>query len=70
LVPLLPYLVGLPVLTATLAITAVALVTGGMIVGRLTGRPLLRSGLRQLALGGLAIGVTFGVGSLIGGHAA
>jgi len=70
LVPLLPYLVGLPVLTATLAITAVALVTGGMIVGRLTGRPLLRSGLRQLALGGLAIGVTFGVGSLIGGHVA
>jgi VIT1/CCC1 family predicted Fe2+/Mn2+ transporter len=47
----------------------VALITGGMIVGKLTGRPLLRSGLRQLALGGLAIGVTFGVGSLIGGHA-
>ena len=34
LVPLLPYLVGLPVLTASLGITAVALVTGGMIVGR------------------------------------
>jgi VIT1/CCC1 family predicted Fe2+/Mn2+ transporter len=48
----------------------VALITGGMMVGRLTGRPLLRSGLRQLALGGLAIAVTFGVGSLIGGHAA
>jgi VIT1/CCC1 family predicted Fe2+/Mn2+ transporter len=68
LVPLLPYLVGLPVLTATLGITAVALVTGGMIVGRLTGRSLLRSGLRQLALGGLAIGVTFAVGSLLSGH--
>jgi len=66
LVPLLPYLVGLPVLTATLAITAVALITGGMIVGRLTGRSVVRSGLRQLALGGLAIGVTFAVGSLIG----
>jgi len=39
-----------------------------MIVGRLTGRPLLRSGLRQLALGGLAIAMTFTVGSLIGGH--
>ena len=59
LVPLLPYLIGLPVLTATLGITAVALVTGGMIVGQLTGRSVLRSGLRQLALGALAIGVTF-----------
>ena len=67
LVPLLPYLIGLPMLTATLGITAVALVTGGMIVGRLTGRSVLRSGLRQLALGALAIGVTFAVGYLIGG---
>ncbi len=44
-----------------------ALLTGGMVVGRLTGRPLLRSGLRQLALGALAVGVTFAVGRLIGG---
>jgi len=70
LVPLLPYLLGLPVLGATLGITAVALVAGGMTVGRLTGRPLVRSGLRQLALGALAIGVTFAVGSLIGSHGA
>ena len=68
LVPLLPYLVGLSALADALGITAVALVVGGMAVGRLTGRPLLRSGLRQLALGGVAIGVTFVVGSLIGGH--
>jgi len=68
LVPLLPYLLGLPKLAATLVITAVALVAGGMVVGRLTGRPALRSGLRQLLLGGLAIAVTFGIGSLIGGH--
>jgi vacuolar iron transporter family protein len=69
LMPLLPYLAGLPSLAATLAITAVALIAGGMWVGRLTGRPVLRSGLRQLALGALAIGVTFGVGYLIGGRA-
>jgi VIT1/CCC1 family predicted Fe2+/Mn2+ transporter len=68
LVPLLPYLAGVTALVATLAITAVALTTGGIIVGRLTGRPLLRSGVRQLVLGGLAIAVTFGVGSLVGGH--
>jgi vacuolar iron transporter family protein len=66
LIPLLPYLAGLPVLGATLGIAAVALLGGGMAVGRLTGRPLLRSGLRQLALGGVAIAVTFAVGSLIG----
>jgi vacuolar iron transporter family protein len=70
LVPLLPYLVGLHYLAATLAVTAVALTAGGIIVGRLTGRPLLASGLRQLALGALAIAVTYGVGSLIGGHGA
>ena len=48
-------------------ITAVALVTGGMVVGRLTGRPVLRSGMRQFLLGGMAIAVTYGIGSLIGG---
>jgi VIT1/CCC1 family predicted Fe2+/Mn2+ transporter len=69
LAPLLPYLAGLPVLAAALGITVVALVAGGMVVGRLTGRPLLRSGLRQLILGGVAVGVTFAVGSLIGSHA-
>jgi vacuolar iron transporter family protein len=67
-VPLLPYLLGLANLGATLGLTAVALATGGTVVGRLTGRPLLRSGARQLLLGALAIGVTFAVGSLIGGH--
>jgi len=66
LIPLLPYLVGLPVLAATLGVAAVALLGGGMAVGRLTGRPLLRSGLRQLVLGGMAVAVTFAVGTLIG----
>ncbi len=70
LVPLLPYLLGLPVLAATLGVTAAALLAGGIVVGRLTGRPVLLSGLRQLALGGLAVGVTYAVGSLIGSHTA
>ena len=52
---------------AALGVAAVALLTGGMVVGRLTGRPLLASGLRQLALGALGVGVTFAVGSFIGG---
>ncbi|MGW4526380.1 hypothetical protein [Amycolatopsis sp. NPDC004378] len=46
------------------------LLAGGMTVGKLTGRPLLRSGLRQLVLGGLAVAVTFGIGQLIGAPAA
>ena len=67
LLPLLPYLVGVPDLLASRwRITAVALVVGGMVVGRLTGRPLLRSGLRQLLLGAVAVVVTFSVGRLIG----
>ena len=67
LIPLLPYLAGLSVLGVALGIAAVALLTGGMVVGRLTGRPVVRSGLRQLVLGGVAVAVTFAVGSLIGG---
>ena len=70
LVPLFPYLIGASVLWASRALTAVALVSGGMVVGRLTGRPVLRSGLRQLALGALAVAATFGVGHLIGAHGA
>jgi VIT1/CCC1 family predicted Fe2+/Mn2+ transporter len=66
LLPLLPYLAGLHVLGAALGVAAVTLTAGGMFVGKLTGRPVLRSGLRQLLLGALAIGVTYGVGSLIG----
>ena len=71
LIPLLPYLFGLSVLAAALGITGVALLIGGMVVGRLTGRPVIRSGLRQLALGSVAVAVTYAVGSLIGsGHVA
>jgi VIT1/CCC1 family predicted Fe2+/Mn2+ transporter len=65
-VPLLPYLLGASVLWITLVLTAAALTSGGMVVGRLTGRPVLRTGLRQLSFGALAIGVTFLVGHLIG----
>ena len=68
LVPLFPYLVGASALWVSLVLTAIALTGGGMVVGRLTGRPVLRSGLRQLLLGGTAIAVTFGVGHLIGAH--
>jgi VIT1/CCC1 family predicted Fe2+/Mn2+ transporter len=71
LIPLLPYLAGVSgtdtALGTALAVAAAALLAGGMVVGRLTGRPLLRSGLRQLGLGAIAVAVTFAVGRLIGG---
>jgi vacuolar iron transporter family protein len=69
LIPLLPYLFGAHSLAISLGLTAAALAAGGMAVGRITGRPLLRSGLRQVALGGLAVAVTYGVGALIGAQA-
>lgn len=66
LLPLLPYLLGAPSLMVSMLITALALVVGGMVVGSLTGRPLVRAGVRQLLLGALAIMVTFAVGRVIG----
>jgi vacuolar iron transporter family protein len=68
LIPLLPYLAGLNVLAVALGIAAVTLLAGGMFLGRLTGRSVLSSGLRQLAFGAVAIGVTYGVGTLIGSN--
>jgi vacuolar iron transporter family protein len=65
--PLLPYLAGTGSLGLSLLIAGVALLTGGAVVGRITGRPLLRSGVRQLLLGALAVAVTFGIGHLLGG---
>ncbi len=70
LLPLLPYLIGAPSLISSLAIVGVALVVGGIVVGRLTGRPLLLSGARQLVLGAIAVAVTFAIGQLIGSPAA
>jgi VIT1/CCC1 family predicted Fe2+/Mn2+ transporter len=64
--PLLPYLAGAKTLAYSLVLAGLALLIGGMGVGRLTGRSSLRSGLRQLALGALAVAVTFAVGRLIG----
>lgn len=66
LLPLLPYLLGMASLLVSMIITAVALTAGGAVVGKLTGRSLVKSGLRQLLLGAFAVAVTFAVGRLIG----
>jgi VIT1/CCC1 family predicted Fe2+/Mn2+ transporter len=65
-VPLLPYLAGADALWVALGLGAAGLFGAGALVSRFTARGWLRNGLRQLALGALAAGVTFCVGWLIG----
>lgn len=66
LLPLLPYLLGLASLPIALSVSGVALFAGGLTVGKLTGRRLIWSGVRQFLLGGLAVAVTFAIGQAIG----
>ena len=66
LVPLLPLLLGSRSLALVLGIVAVALFLGGEAVGRVTGRRAFVSGVRQLALGTLAVGVAYGIGRVAG----
>ncbi len=68
-IPLLPYLVSRPSLAAALGLAAVAAFTGGGIVSRLTDRPFLRGGLRQLLLAAVAAGLTYLIGHLAGAMA-
>jgi VIT1/CCC1 family predicted Fe2+/Mn2+ transporter len=68
-VVVLPYLVGsgTAALFAAIGLAAAALLAVGAGIGALNGRSALRSGARQLLVGGIAAAVTFGVGHLIGG---
>jgi VIT1/CCC1 family predicted Fe2+/Mn2+ transporter len=66
LIPLLPYLLGADLLWLALALAAVAAVTGGGIVARLTDRPFWRGALRQLVLGVFAAGITYLIGIGVG----
>ncbi|WP_030245310.1 VIT1/CCC1 transporter family protein [Streptomyces sp. NRRL S-350] len=68
LLPLLPYLLGATTLLPALALAAAGLFLCGAVVARVTARSWWFSGLRQLVLGGAAAGVTYLLGSLIGGH--
>lgn len=67
-IPLVPYLVLAEGLAfgVSLLVSLAALFLLGLGISRLTGRSPLRTGVRQLLLGGVAALVTFGVGSLIG----
>ena len=67
-VPLVPYLLlgGTMAFALSIAGTLAALFLVSLGVSRLTHRQPVRSGLRQAALGLLAAGVTYGVGTLLG----
>jgi vacuolar iron transporter family protein len=66
--PVAPYfaLAGMPALLASLAASGVALLLIGAGTALFTGRGAVFSGMRQLAVGLAAAGVTFGIGKLIG----
>lgn len=67
LIPVLPWLVGLegtPAVLAALGAVGLALLATGAVVGLISGAPPLARALRQLAIGGGAAAVTWGLGSL------
>jgi len=68
MLPLLPYLLGATSLVPALLLALAGLFGCGAVVSRVTARSWWFSGLRQLALGSAAAGVTFLLGQLIGGH--
>jgi VIT1/CCC1 family predicted Fe2+/Mn2+ transporter len=67
-VPILPFLVtrGNAAAVSSIAVSALALFAIGAAITLFTGKPVWRSGGRQLLLGLAAAGVTFGLGKLIG----
>jgi VIT1/CCC1 family predicted Fe2+/Mn2+ transporter len=67
-VPLIPYLLasGATAFIASLGASSLALLALGYGISRLTHRSPLFSAIRQLMLGALAAGVTYGAGSLLG----
>jgi VIT1/CCC1 family predicted Fe2+/Mn2+ transporter len=64
LIPLLSYLFGFRSLVLALGAGGAGLFAAGVIVAHFTGRSWWLNGLRQLALGALAAGVTYLIGSL------
>ena len=68
LLPLAPFVLmsGARTLPVAVGVTAIALFAVGALLSLFTGRSALRSGVRMLALGGLAGAVTFVVGRLAG----
>lgn len=67
LLPVLPYLLGATSLWPAVLLALAGLFACGAVVSRVTARSWWYSGLRQLLLGGAAAGVTYVLGTWIGG---
>jgi len=67
IVPLVPYLLGAQSLLPAIVVAALGLFGAGSLVARVTSRPWWFTGLRQLLFGMAAAGLTWGIGSLVGG---
>ncbi|MFB7786959.1 VIT1/CCC1 transporter family protein [Streptomyces vinaceus] len=67
LLPVLPYLLGAASLWPAVLLALAGLFACGAVVSRVTARSWWYSGLRQLVLGGAAAGVTYVLGTWIGG---
>ncbi len=65
-IPLLPYFLNYRFLWAALACGGVGLFVAGALTALLTNQTWWWSGVRQLILGGMAAGATYGIGHLIG----
>ena len=67
-IPILPFFVtsGITAITTAAVLVGVALFATGATVGVLTGGPLVRRGLRQLAIGAAAAAVTYALGRVFG----
>jgi VIT1/CCC1 family predicted Fe2+/Mn2+ transporter len=67
-IPLVPFLLshGAPAIVAAVALAMIGLFVVGVGVSLLTGRSAIFTGLRQVAIGGVAAGVTYVVGLIIG----
>lgn len=66
LLPVLPFLLGASSLWPAVLVALLGLFLCGAVVAKVTARSWWYSGLRQLALGGAAAGVTYALGSLFG----
>ena len=67
LVPVIPFLVAWNSIIGALVLTLVALFACGAVVTRVTSRSWWYGGLRQVVLGGAAFGLTYLVGTAVGG---
>jgi VIT1/CCC1 family predicted Fe2+/Mn2+ transporter len=66
LVPLLPLLIGIEAVWPIVALSLVGLFACGAVVTNVTSRSWWYGGLRQLALGAAAAGLTYLIGNLVG----